>query len=101
MTEERERFRPVATRGRILYEAIAGLSALDQMYSYSLQFFKNIYLRTLEGVKDALAEEGTATLGEKLERMIAAITEACFLAVQRGIFARHKQSFAFMIAAGI
>ena len=48
--EEREHFRAVAVRGRILYEAIAGLSALDTMYTYSLEFFKNIFVNTLKKV---------------------------------------------------
>ena len=92
--EEREHFRAVAVRGRILYEAIAGLSALDTMYTYSLEFFKNIFVNTLKKVPN----EGQ---GSKQDRMITSITEACFLAVQRGIFERHKPTFAFMIASKI
>ncbi|CAL6051371.1 Dynein_heavy chain [Hexamita inflata] len=90
--EQRELFRQVAVRGRILYEAIAGLSSLDSMYTYSLEFFKNIFQQTLRKVEAGM---------DKDRRMIQAITDACFLAVQRGIFERHKPVFAFMIASGI
>lgn len=90
--EQRELFRKVAIRGRILYEAIAGLSQLDPMYTYSLQFFKNIYVNTLKKVEAS---------DDKESNMIHAITNACFLAVQRGIFEKHKSTFAFMIAVGI
>eukprot|EP00701_Giardia_intestinalis_P004984 XP_001708808.1 Dynein heavy chain [Giardia lamblia ATCC 50803] len=52
----RERFRPVAQRGRILYEVIASLSTLDSMYIYSLDFFKMLFTRTLSKLQ-SLADE--------------------------------------------
>lgn len=62
------------------------------MYTYSLEFFKNIFVSTLRKV-----EAGD----NKEERMIKLTTDACFLAVQRGIFEKHKNTFAFMISSGI
>ena len=36
-----------------------------------------------------------------IDKMIDGITNDCFNAVQKGIFVKHKPSFAFMIAVGI
>ena len=45
-------YREVAVRGRILYEAVAGLSALDPMYMYSIHFFKNLFTKTLKNITE-------------------------------------------------
>lgn len=36
----RDRYRPVATRGSVLYFVIASLSEIDPMYQFSLNYFK-------------------------------------------------------------
>ncbi|KAH0574918.1 Dynein heavy chain [Spironucleus salmonicida] len=90
--QKRELYREVAIRGRILYEAIAGLSTLDPMYTYSIDFFKNLFTKTLQAVPQS---------NNKVYEMIKSVTETCFIAVCRGIFERHKPVFAFMIASGI
>ena len=82
----------MAVRERILYEAVAGLSALDPMYMYSIHFFKNLFTKTLQNIE---------ATDNKIEAMIQAVTETVFVAVSRGIFERHKPFFEFMIASGI
>ncbi|KAJ3027001.1 UNVERIFIED_CONTAM: Dynein heavy chain 6, axonemal, partial [Siphonaria sp. JEL0065] len=39
----RERYRPVAIRGSVLYFVIADLAELDPMYQFSLKYFKNLF----------------------------------------------------------
>ncbi|TNJ26530.1 IAD-5 dynein heavy chain [Giardia muris] len=114
----RERFRPVAIRGRILYEVIASLATLDAMYVYSLDFFKALFAKTLrklresnpmpaseeQDVGDEAQEEDPAAeqrLKLKVMTMVSAITEAAYGAICRGIFERHKRIFSFMIATSI
>ena len=41
-----EIYRPVATRGSVLYFAIALLARVDSMYQYSLQFFQKLYVKS-------------------------------------------------------
>lgn len=40
----RERYRPVATRGSVLYFVVASLSEIDPMYQFSLKYFKQVRL---------------------------------------------------------
>lgn len=42
INSERERYRPVATQGSILYFVIASLSEIDPMYQFSLKYFKQV-----------------------------------------------------------
>uniref|UniRef100_A0A3B4H8Q7 Dynein heavy chain ATP-binding dynein motor region domain-containing protein n=1 Tax=Pundamilia nyererei TaxID=303518 RepID=A0A3B4H8Q7_9CICH len=44
----RERYRPVATRGSVLYFVIASLSEIDPMYQFSLKYFKQLFNCTIE-----------------------------------------------------
>lgn len=57
----RERFRPVAERGRILYEVIASLATLDSMYIYSLDFFKMLFTRTLNKLHNITDDSGVVS----------------------------------------
>lgn len=38
----REKYRPVATQGSVMYFVIASLSEIDPMYQYSLKYFKQV-----------------------------------------------------------
>lgn len=38
----RERYRPIATQGSVMYFVIASLSEIDPMYQYSLKYFKQV-----------------------------------------------------------
>lgn len=43
----RERYRPVASRGSVLYFVVAQLAELDPMYQYSLKYFSQVTLINL------------------------------------------------------
>ena len=38
----REKYRPVATRGSVMYFVVASLAEIDPMYQYSLKYFKQV-----------------------------------------------------------
>lgn len=43
--ETRERYRPVAYRGAIMYFCIRDFNVVDPMYQYSLQWFTNLFVQ--------------------------------------------------------
>merc|ERR1719181_2575760 len=43
----REKYRPVAYRGTILYFSIANLGIVDPMYQFSLQWFTNLFIQSI------------------------------------------------------
>ena len=38
----REKYRPVATRGSVMYFVVASLAEVDPMYQYSLKYFTQV-----------------------------------------------------------
>ena len=38
----REKYRPVATRGSVMYFVVASMAEVDPMYQYSLKYFKHV-----------------------------------------------------------
>lgn len=47
----REMYKPVAKRGAILFFALTGLSAISEMYEYSLEAYKVVFLNALDTSK--------------------------------------------------
>jgi len=90
-----ESYRPVATRGSILYFVVADFTNVDPMYQYSLQYFKLVLTNTVR------AAEKVDDLAARLQMLIDAITKTMFVMICRGLFEKHKGLFAFMIAASI
>jgi dynein heavy chain len=90
-----ESYRPVATRGSILYFVVADFTTVDPMYQYSLQYFKSVLASTVR------AADKADELAARLPFLIDAITKTMFVMICRGLFEKHKGLFAFMIAASI
>jgi dynein heavy chain len=111
----REVYRPVATRGSVLYFAIARLAAIDSMYQYSLQFFQQLYNKRIELSErpsggDSLSEEEDVAIREqknaeivqqRLSILIKDITWTMFVSVCRGLFEKDKAVYAFSLASEI
>ena len=91
----REEYRPVASRGSIIYFVVADFATIDAMYQYSLPYFKSIFAATITAAPPA------ADLPARLQVLISAITRAMYVMICRGLFERHKALFAFMIAVQI
>ena len=47
--ESRERYRPVAYRGAIMYFCVRDFNVVDPMYQYSLQWFTNLFVQVSSG----------------------------------------------------
>ena len=95
ITVAREGYRPVATRGSVIYFVIAQLAKIDGMYQYSLQFFTKLYNIRLQQVPM------TDDLDLRLENLSSDVTKTFHAAVCLGLFEKDKQAYALLLAAAI
>jgi dynein heavy chain len=95
INETRELYRPVATRGSIIYFVIASLALVDPMYQYSLQFYQLLFNRRLN------LSEKNDVLETRLKIIISDVTEAMYTNICRGLFEKDKLVYSFMIASNI
>jgi dynein heavy chain len=65
------------------------------MYQYSLEFFKCIFKRVLD------AADACGDVTAKCALFIERLTAAVFANVSRGLFANHRETFSFLIAAAL
>ena len=95
INEIRNRYRPVATRGSIIYFVISDLPLIDPMYQYSLSYFIRLYNLCID-----LAEKSDI-LERRLEILMKYMTELIYSNVSRGLFERHKLIFSVIICIQI
>ncbi|XP_010633543.1 dynein heavy chain 6, axonemal [Fukomys damarensis] len=91
----REKYRPVATQGSVMYFVIASLSEMDPMYQYSLKYFKQLFNTTIEtSVK-------TDDLQHRLEILLEQTLLNAYVNISRGLFEQHKLIYSFMLCVDI
>ena len=95
ITTIREKYRPVATRGSILYFAICDLSLIDPMYQHSLAYFTRLFGMCIEQAA------ASTDLNVRLDNLLQYMTRAVFKNVCRGVFEAHKLIFSLLICSQI
>ncbi|OEH76364.1 dynein gamma flagellar outer [Cyclospora cayetanensis] len=91
INEKREQYRPVATRGSVLYFCMVEASSICWMYNSSLlQFLEQFDLSVQRSEK-------TQPTQKRVEKIIEYLTYQVYRYVCRGLFERHKQTFVMMI----
>lgn len=93
ITVAREEYRPVATRGAVIYFLLVEMAAVNPMYQSSLQQFVGIFMEAI-----LKAQDGE---GETSKRCKAIIDELTFLSFQyttRALFEKHKMLFTLLLA---
>jgi len=90
-----EDYRPVATRGSIIYFLICDMSLVNVMYQTSLTQFLNLFNKAME---DA-ANGATTTL--RIKNVIEEITFLTFFYMTRGVFERHKIIYVLLLTLKI
>ena len=93
--ETRNKYRPVAFRGSILFFCVAELSAVDPMYQYSLQWFMNLFLSSVEKA------EPDSDLDKRLHNLLEYLMYAFYTNVCRSLFEEHKLMFSFCLTVTI
>ncbi|KAJ2954382.1 hypothetical protein O0L34_g2646 [Tuta absoluta] len=91
----REKYRTVATRGSVLYFAVAQLADIDPMYQFSLKYFNYLFNTIIE------KSEKCDVLEKRLEILYREITLYIYRNVSRGLFERHKLVFSFLLNMAI
>lgn len=95
ITAAREVYRPVPSRGSLLFQVIADLAGLDPMYQYSLAYFGQLFAHCLA------ASTPSKHLEARLQAIIAFSTAFMYKTVCRGLFEQHRPIFSFLIASAI
>lgn len=91
----REKYRPIATRGSVLYFLIVEMGMVNPMYQNSLQQF-------LERFDLSLANADESPLLERrIDNIIEYLTYAIFKYKCRGLYEKHKTLFTIIMALKI
>ena len=81
----------VAHRATLIYFLIAEFATCNVMYQTSLKQFNELYELAID------ASEKAAMPAKRINNIIEHMTYAIYLYIQRGLFERHKVTFALML----
>lgn len=95
ITLEREKYRPLAAKGAVLFFVVSSLAEIDPMYQFSLRYFTNVFCSVLDDEQDKMDFE------KRLHFLMIEETRAIFSNIGRGLFERHKLIFSFLIATAV
>lgn len=95
ITIEREKFRPLAAKGAVLFFVVSSLADVDPMYQFSLRYFTQVFCSVIE------ADHEKSSFEVRLDFLMTQETKAIYANISRGLFERHKLIFSFLLATGI
>jgi dynein heavy chain len=94
INETRDGYRPIATRGSVLFYVVSDVGQIDPMYQYSLQYIVKLFRGAITATKEPDPVLRKAEL-------IANVTKAIYRNVSRGLFEQHKLIFSFLISVNL
>jgi dynein heavy chain len=92
INEKREQYRPVATRGSVLYFSIVDMSQVNCMYQTSLDQFQQQFDKSMD-----LAEKASLA-SKRVNNIIDSMTYITYRYINRGLYERDKTSFKLIVA---
>jgi len=93
--ESRNKYRPVAYRGSILYFCISDLGTIDPMYQYSLQWYRSLFI---QAIRQAPVSDDIST---RIVNLNDFFTYYVYTNICRSLFERHKLLFSFLLTIRI
>jgi dynein heavy chain len=93
--EKREQFRPVATRGSVLYFAIVEMSLVNVMYQTSLAQFTELFMKSMDSAEKA------SLASKRVQNIIESMTYIAYRYINKGLYERDKLLFVFIVACKI
>jgi len=95
ITKLRNQYRPVATRGSLIYFVIADMANIDPMYQYSLEYFLKLFDISLRN------SEKNEDIEIRLRNVERYLTEFSYANICRGLFSKHETLFSYQICVKI
>ncbi|XP_031701028.1 dynein heavy chain 12, axonemal isoform X2 [Anarrhichthys ocellatus] len=95
IAESREGYRAIAKHSSILFFSIADLTNIDPMYQYSLSWFVNLYVNSIQD------SNKSKILERRLQNLIDHFTYNLYCNVCRSLFERDKLLFSFILCCNL
>jgi len=88
---KREQYRPVATRGAVLYFSIVDMSNVNVMYQTSLKQFQALFQQSFDEA------ETSNVLQKRVDNIIDTMTYIVYRYINRGLYEKDRLLFVFVI----
>jgi len=91
INEKREQYRPVATRGSVLYFSIVDMSQVNVMYQTSLDQFQMSFDKAMD------VSEKASLASKRVNNIIDSMTYITYRYINRGLYEADKTSFKLIV----
>eukprot|EP00949_MAST-11_sp_MAST-11-sp1_P002825 g2825.t1 len=95
INEKREQYRPVATRGSVLYFCVVDMSAVSNMYQTSLTQFLSLFNASMEKSEKANLPSVRVT------KIVEAMTYIVYRYMNRALYGSHRLVYVLLVACKI